>query len=75
MTEDAGSNGGGPKIAIIAVVALAVVAGAAIWAVTQKHPAEKRDGTTVSGSATAGGKDSDVTLKVNLPDSVTVEAH
>jgi hypothetical protein len=64
---------------IIAVVAILVVAAIAIWATTRRHPAEKSAGgssTTISGSATAGDKDdADVNLKVNLPDSVTIDAH
>jgi hypothetical protein len=51
----------------------------AIWATTRRHPVEKSAGgssTTISGSATAGNKDeADVNLKVNLPDSVTIDAH
>jgi len=46
-----------------------------IWAMTQRQPAGKRDGTTISGSATVGDKDADVNLKVNLPDSITIDAH
>jgi hypothetical protein len=58
---------------IIVVVALLLVAGIAFWAMTRNQPAEKRDGTTTSGSV--GDKDADVNLKVNLPDSVTIDAH
>jgi hypothetical protein len=43
------------------------------------HPTEKSAGgssTTISCSATAGdNNDSDVNLKVNRPDSVTIDAH
>jgi hypothetical protein len=75
MTTGNGSNRSGPNTMIIAVVALLVVAGIAIWAMTQSKPAAKPDGTTISGSATAGDKDTDVSLKVDLPDSVTIDAH
>lgn len=75
MTEGTGSSTSGPNIVIISVVALVVVAGVAIWAMTQHRSPEKRDGTTISGSATVGDKDADVNLKVNLPDSVTIDAH
>ena len=60
---------------IVVVALLVVVAAGVIWAMTQRQPAGKRDGTTISGSATVGDKDADVNLKVNLPDSVTIDAH
>jgi len=63
---------------IIAVVAILVVAAVAIWATTRRPPAEKGAGTsstTISGSATVGDKDEDVNIKVDLPDSVTIDAH
>jgi uncharacterized protein YggE len=79
MAEGTQSGSGGRNTMIIAVVAILVVAAIAIWATTQRHPAEKRAGessTTVSGSATVGDKsDANVNLKVNLPDSVTIDAH
>lgn len=74
MAEGTGSNVSGPNTMIIVVIALLLVAGIAFWAMTRNQPAEKRDGTTTSGSAT-GDKDADVNLKVNLPDSVTIDAH
>jgi len=75
MASGSGSNGSGRNITIIVVVALVLVAGIAIWAMTRSQRAEKRDGTTISGSATAGDKDADVNLKVDLPDSITIDAH
>ncbi|HSQ60792.1 MAG TPA: hypothetical protein VLT84_10230 [Acidobacteriota bacterium] len=72
MTEGKSS---GSSIAIIAVVALIVVAGLAIWFTSRSKPAEKRDGAAVSGSVTVGDKDEDVDIKVDLPDSVTIDAH
>jgi len=64
---------------IIAVIAILVVAAIAVWATTRRHPAEKGasgSSSTISGSATVGDKkDADVNLKVNLPDSVTIDAH
>lgn len=75
MADGTGSGGGGPNTTIIVVVALLLVAGIAVWAMTRNQPAEKRDGTTISGSTTAGDKDSDVNLKVDMPDSVTIDAH
>jgi hypothetical protein len=64
---------------IIVVVAILVVAAVAIWATTRCPSPEKGAGTsssTTSGSATVGDKDdADVNLKVNLPDSVTIDAH
>lgn len=74
MSEDTGSGNSGPNIVIIAVVAVVLVAGIAIWATTRHPSAPMRSGTTVSGSATVGSKDGDVKVKVS-PDSVTVEAH
>jgi len=75
MVGDSGSGPSGPNTMIIVVVALLVVAAIAIWAMTQRQPAGMHDGTTMSGSTTAGDKDEDVNLKVDLPDSVTIEAH
>lgn len=75
MAGSTGSNDSGPNTMIIVVVALVLVAGIAIWAMTRSKPAEKSDGATISGSATAGDKDEGVTLKVELPDSVTIDAH
>jgi hypothetical protein len=73
MAEVPGSEGGGRNTMIIAVVAILIVAVIAIWATTQRQPAEKRAGT--SGSATVSDKDADVNLKIDLPDSVTIDAH
>jgi hypothetical protein len=75
MAEGSGSSGGGPNTTIIVVVALVLVVGIAIWAMTRNQPTQKRDGTKIEGSATAGDKDADVNLKVDLPDSVTIDAH
>jgi flagellar basal body-associated protein FliL len=71
MAENTGSTVSGPNIVIIVVVALLLVAGIAFWAMTRNQPAQK---PTTSGSA-PGDKDADVNLKVNLPDSVTIDAH
>jgi len=79
MAEGTPSGSSGRNTMIIAVVAILVVAAVAIWATTRRSPAEKGAGTsstTISGSATVGDKDdADVNLKVNLPDSVTIDAH
>lgn len=79
MAEGTQSGISGRNTMIIAVVAILVVAAVAIWATTRRPPAEKGAGTsssTISGSATVGDKDdADVNLKVNLPDSVTIDAH
>jgi len=75
MAGGSGSSGGGPNTTIIVVVALILVVGIAVWAMTRNQPAQKHDGTTISGSATAGDKDADVNLKVDLPDSITIDAH
>ena len=72
MAEPTGSDGGGRNTMIIAVVAILIVAAIAVWA-TQRKPAEKPAGTT--GSATVSDKDADVNLKVDLPDSITIDAH
>ena len=77
MAEGTQGDSGGRNTMIIAVVAILVVAAIAIWATTRRHPVEKGGGSksTISGSATVGGKkDADVNLKVNLPDSVTIDA-
>ena len=70
---EGGSSDGSRNTMIIAVVALLLVAGIAFWAMSRRQPAEKRAGTTTSGSVTVGDKD--VKVKVNLPDSVTINAH
>lgn len=75
MASGIGTNSGGPNTTIIVVVALLLVAGIAIWATTRSQRVEKRDGTAISGTTTAGDKDSDVNLKVDMPDSVTIDAH
>lgn len=75
MANGSGSTGSGPNTTIIVVVALVLVVGIAVWAMTRSQPAQKRDGTTISGSATVSDKDADVNLKVDLPDSVTIDAH
>ena len=79
MAEGTESNSGSRNTMVIAVVAILVVAAIAIWATTRRHPAEKaarESSTTISGSATVGDKkDADVNLKVNVPDSVTIDAH
>ena len=79
MAEGAPSGSGGRNTTIIAIVAILVVAAIAIWATRQRHPAEKSAGgssTPISGSATVGDKgDADVNLKVDLPDTVKIEAH
>jgi hypothetical protein len=79
MAEGTQGDSGSRNTMIIAVVAILVVAALAIWATTRRHPAEKDGGgsrSTISGSATVGDKkDADVNLKVNLPDSVTIDAH
>jgi hypothetical protein len=67
------SNSGGRNTMIIAVVAIVVVAAVAMWAMTRK-PAEKRASTT-EGSTTVSDKKDDADIKINLPDSVTIEAH
>lgn len=72
MAEVTGGEGGGRNTMIIAVVAILIVAVIAIWA-TQRKPAEKPAGT--SASATVGDKNADVNLKIDLPDSVTIDAH
>lgn len=74
MASGTGTSSGGPNTTIIVVVALLLVAGIAIWATTSNR-VEKRDSTAISGSTTAGDKDSDVDLKVDMPDSVTIDAH
>jgi hypothetical protein len=79
MADGTESGSGSRNTMIIAVLAILVVAAIAIWATTRRHPAEKGAATsdkTISGSATVGDKgDADVNLKVNLPDSVTIDAH
>ena len=75
MANETGNNSSGPNTTIIVVVALLLVAGIAFWAMTRNKPAEKHDGAAISGTTTAGDKDADVELKVNLPDSVTIDAH
>jgi hypothetical protein len=65
------SDSGGRNTMIIAVVAIVLVAAVAMWAMTRK-PAEKRADTT---TVTEKKDDGDVNLKVDLPDSVTIEAH
>jgi hypothetical protein len=72
---DGTGNSSGPNTTIIVVVALLLVAGIAFWAVTRNQTTGKRDAPAISGTATAGDKDSDVNLKVDLPDSVTIDAH
>jgi hypothetical protein len=78
MAEGNQGDSGGRNTMIIAVIAILVVAAIAVWATTRRHPAEKSasgSSSTVSGSATVGDKEADVNLKVNLPDSVTIDAH
>lgn len=79
MAEDTKSGSDGRNTMIIAVVAILVVAAVAIWFTTRRPPAEKsaaKSSTAISGSATVDDKsDADVNLKVNLPDSVTIDAH
>ena len=75
MANESGSSSNGPNITIIVVVALLLVGGIAFWAMTRHQPAEKTAGATISGSATVGDKSSDVNLKVDLPDTVTIGAH
>lgn len=75
VANGSGSGGSGPNTTMIVVVALVLVVGVAVWAMTRNQPVQKRGGTTISGSATAGDKNSDVNLKVDLPDSVTIDAH
>jgi len=72
MAETTGSEGGGRNTMIIAVVAILIVAVIAVWAM-QRKPAMKPAGT--SATATVGDKDADINLKVDLPDSVTIDAH
>jgi flagellar basal body-associated protein FliL len=73
-------EGSGRNTMIIAVVAILLVAAIAMWAMSRRQPKEERAGTsstTTEGSATVGDKDdnADVNLKVNVPDSVTIDAH
>lgn len=75
MASETGTKSSGPNITIIVVVALLLVAGIAIWATTRSQRVEKRDGAAISGTTTAGDKDSDINLKVDMPDSVTIDAH
>lgn len=75
MAGGGDSKGSGPNTMIIAVVAILVVAGLAVWFTTRGRPTVKHDSTTVSGSATVGDNKADVNLKVDLPDSVTIDAH
>jgi len=75
MANEGGGSSSGPNITIIVVVALLLVGGIAFWAMTRQQPAEKSAGATISGSATVGDKDEDVNIKVDLPDSVTIDAH
>ena len=72
MADGKESSGSGPSTMIIAVIALFLVAGLAVWFTTRSQPTEK---STISGSATVGDNDADVNLKVNLPDSITIDAH
>jgi hypothetical protein len=64
------SDSGGRNTMIIAVVAIVLVAAVAMWAMTRGKPAEKRASTT-----TVTDKKDDADIKINLPDSVTIEAH
>ena len=75
MADGTGSSSSGPNTTIIVVVALLLVAGIAFWAMTRNQTSQKPDGAAVSGTTTAGDKDSDVNLKVDMPDSVTIDAH
>jgi hypothetical protein len=76
MAEVTGRDSGGRNTMIVAIVAILLVAAIAIWATTRRVPAEKRATTTTEGTAKVGDRDdNDVELKVNLPDSVTIEAH
>jgi hypothetical protein len=82
MSEDRGSSG--PSIALIAVIAVLVVAGLAIWFTTRdKSPDMMPDSNSTTIENRAGGattsepstveKDTDV--NVNVPDSVSIDAH
>ena len=75
MADGGDSKGSGPNTMIIAVVAILVVAGLAVWFTTRGRSTVKRDSTAVSSSATVGDNKSDVNLKVDLPDTVTIGAH
>ncbi len=65
------SDSGGRNTMIIAVVAIVLVAAVAMWAMTRGKPAEKRATTTT----VTDKDDGDADIKINLPDSVTIEAH
>jgi uncharacterized membrane protein YqiK len=82
MAEDRGSSG--PSVALIAVIAVLVIAGLAIWFTTRNTTTtETRDSTTIldqrdGGSTTTGSApsgDTDVNIKADVPDSVTIDAH
>ena len=84
MAEDRGGSSG-PSIAVIAVVALLVVAGIAIWFTTQQStqtreststseyrevPAENPGGATSTGAGTQQGTEP----STDVPDTISIDA-
>jgi hypothetical protein len=73
----------GPSIALIAVIAVLVIAGLAIWFTTRNPSPEAPDTSTTTIENRAGGTtttepttvEKDTDINVNVPDSVTIDAH
>lgn len=76
MAEDRGNSG--PSIALIAVIAILVIAGLAIWFTTRdRAPGMMPDSNSTTIENRAGGattsEPSTVERDTNVPDSVTID--
>ena len=73
----AGESGSGNSVNIIAIVAIVILVLVAVFALLSRKPSNQvhKETTTESSTPEKKSQDADVDIKVDIPDSVTIEAH
>lgn len=64
-------NGGNSSVKIVAIVAVLILVGGAIWFVWGRPGGARAPATTTN--TTSEKADSDINVKIDLPDSVTIK--
>jgi|KBSSwiStaDraftv2_1062776.scaffolds.fasta_scaffold179749_2 biopolymer transport protein ExbD len=70
---EAGERGGGNRsVNVVAIVAIVILVLLAVFALANRKPSDQARKTTESSTKATPSKDSDIDIKVDVPDSVTI---
>jgi hypothetical protein len=73
---EAGEGGSGShNVNIIAIIAIVVLVLLAVFALTSRKPSSQVRKETTTDSPGGSSRDADVDIKVDVPDSVTIQTH